>query len=209
VIKTVTIGGTPPRLLAVIKGMVNLVFITLSLVLEGRRKKEKRVRFARGLRLGDGEAGLVAVLRLQRRHRAVGEVVELVRSGVHEGDGVAGSQLQLAAGGRRRAKLNSTTVLFFVCTLIIEPVRSTSAVPSFLKVTRSSTPPPCLAYRVGWPMTVSDTCLTPLAVVRVDEVGGQRGSDDARHDDDYGHDWGHRTGSLLGPHRFTSASTPI
>jgi hypothetical protein len=43
VIKTVTIGGTPPRLLAVIKGMVNLVFITLSLVLEGRRKKKKEI----------------------------------------------------------------------------------------------------------------------------------------------------------------------
>jgi hypothetical protein len=43
VIKTVTIGGTPPRLLAVIKGMVNLVFITLSLMLEGRRKKEKEL----------------------------------------------------------------------------------------------------------------------------------------------------------------------
>ena len=41
VIKTVTIGGTPPRLLAVIRGMVNLVFITLSLALEGRRKKKK------------------------------------------------------------------------------------------------------------------------------------------------------------------------
>ena len=33
----------PPRLLVVIKGMVNLVFITLSLVLEGRRKKEKEL----------------------------------------------------------------------------------------------------------------------------------------------------------------------
>jgi hypothetical protein len=42
VINTVTIGGMPPRLLAVIKGMVNHVFITLSLVLEGRRKKKKK-----------------------------------------------------------------------------------------------------------------------------------------------------------------------
>jgi hypothetical protein len=41
VINTVTIGGTPPRLLVVIRGMVNLVFITLSLALEGRRKKKK------------------------------------------------------------------------------------------------------------------------------------------------------------------------
>jgi hypothetical protein len=43
VISTVTSGGTPPRLLAVIKGMVNHVFITLSLVLEGRRKKKKEI----------------------------------------------------------------------------------------------------------------------------------------------------------------------
>jgi hypothetical protein len=43
VIKTVTIGGIPPRLLAVIKGMMNLVFITLSLALEGRRKKKKEL----------------------------------------------------------------------------------------------------------------------------------------------------------------------
>jgi hypothetical protein len=41
VINTVTIGGTPPNLLAVIKGRAEPVFITLSLVLEGRRKKKK------------------------------------------------------------------------------------------------------------------------------------------------------------------------
>jgi hypothetical protein len=43
VIKTVTIGGTPPRLLTLIEGIVNLVFISLSLVLEGRRKRKKEL----------------------------------------------------------------------------------------------------------------------------------------------------------------------
>jgi hypothetical protein len=41
VIKTVTIGGTPPRLLTLIEWMVNLVFITLSPAGE-RKEKEKK-----------------------------------------------------------------------------------------------------------------------------------------------------------------------